>query len=269
LQYWQERDIVQVYLKEGNMREGGRYKSFTVKEVHYSLPRANCPKCGASSPRNTTYTREAVDVGLESTVILRIKLSVHKCPLGCGYFSVCPPFIQKGYHYTIQAITKSIQSVVEDKVSINQTVERIDRDFNIRPAKASIWRWLNEELTRVKISADYEQSVVSSFSGVACVDEVYDGKFAVIFMTDPISDTVVGRVVKEGTITQEDMKKFLLSMRAKGINISLLLTDESPLYADDLLKEVLPEAEHGLCNFHLIKNITKEALKAIKKTVMR
>jgi hypothetical protein len=177
--------------------------------------------------------------------------------------------MKKGYHYTAEAITKSIESVVEDKVSISQTVNRVERDFNIHTVKSTIWRWLNGEVTKVKISANYEQWVVASFSGVACVDELYDGKFAVIFMTDPITDTVVGRMVKEGSVTQEDMKKFLMSMQAKGINIKLLLTDESALYADDLLKEVLPETKHGLCNFHLISNITKEGIKAIKKIVMR
>lgn len=251
------------------MLEGENLKHFTVKDVHYSMPFAACPKCGSRSARNREYTREPIDISLESTVLLRIKVSVHKCPNGCGYFSVCPPFINKGYHYTSEAIAKSIQSVVEDKVSINQTVNRVDRDFNIRPVKSTIWRWLNGEVTKVKVDPNYEQWVVASFSGVACVDEVYDGKFAVIFMTDPIRNTVVGRVVKEGNVTQEDMKKFLMSMASKGIRINLLLTDESALYADDLLKEALPETEHGLCNFHLISNITKEGIKSIKKNAMR
>jgi hypothetical protein len=251
------------------MAERDKYKHFTVKDIEYSLSSAVCPKCGANSARNTTYMREPIDVGLDATVLLRIKVSVHKCPKGCGYFSICPPFINKGYRYTDECITKSIESIVEDKVSINQTVNRVARDFNIHPAKSTIWKWLNGEMTKVKISPNYEQWVVASFSGVACVDEVYDGKFAVIFMTDPITDTVLGRVVKEGNVKQEDMKDFLLRMRNKGINVKLLLTDESTLYADDILKETLPSAEHGLCNFHLIGNVTKEAIKAVKKIVTR
>lgn len=94
------------------MKGETRHKPISVKYVNYVLDDAVCPKCGAISKKNTIGERAPIDVGYDYPVILSIRVSVHKCPKGCGFFRAQPPFLTRGAHYTEKAKNKCVESVL-------------------------------------------------------------------------------------------------------------------------------------------------------------
>lgn len=100
------------------------------------------------------------------------------------------------------------------------------------------------------------------------MDEIYDGPFCVLFAVDSKRQRRLAYEVLENDPTQEDIRRFL--RRVDGIlmtrNLSVLgiTTDGSPLYPGTI-REVFPNAAHQVCEFHVIKEIVKDVLRALAR----
>lgn len=103
-----------------------------------------------------------------------------------------------------------------------------------------------------------------------CIDEVRDGSRVILFATDPLNDFTVNWKVN----TKNDklsMDAFLEELKQWGLNPEVIITDGSPLYKD-ALKEHWKDVEHQLCIFHVIKDVNKiilDAVKSIKNKIKR
>jgi hypothetical protein len=68
--------------------------------------------------------------------------------------------------------------------------------------------------------------------------------------------------------TQDDVRAFLSEFKGqldkRGLSVAGITTDGSSLYPK-VLKELWPEVRHQLCEFHVIKEITKAILHALAK----
>jgi hypothetical protein len=68
--------------------------------------------------------------------------------------------------------------------------------------------------------------------------------------------------------THEDVRVFLGGLKEqlqqRGLKVRGLTTDGSPLYPK-ILKELWPDVPHQLCQFHILKEITKAVLRALAK----
>jgi transposase-like protein len=60
------------------------------------------------------------------------------------------------------------------------------------------------------------------------------------------------------------MRRFLKNLRTWGLQPRVVVTDDSPLYPK-VLAELWPQAEHQLCVFHVLKNINKLVLDAVRR----
>ena len=72
---------------------------------------------------------------------------------------------------------------------------RLARDFWVRPSEASIRRWSKAVLSALELDAHYQEWVVAEFSGMLCVDEVYQGQLALLVAVDPAAprgDRLIG-----------------------------------------------------------------------------
>lgn len=99
-------------------------------------------------------------------------------------------------------------------------------------------------------------------SGVLCIDEVHERSRHILFATDPILDTTVHwDVVK--TCDQATLDAFLDEIKALGFSPRAIITDGSPLYTD-ALTERWETVEHQLCIFHVLAEINKDVLKALR-----
>lgn len=109
---------------------------------------------------------------------------------------------------------------------------------------------------------------MSGFSGYLAADEVYDGPFCVLFAVDSNRQHRLAYEVLDHNPTQEDIERFFRRvdrmLTVRGLSVAGITTDGSPLYPDPL-KNVWPKARHQVCEFHVIKEITKDVLRVVAK----
>jgi transposase-like protein len=81
--------------------------------------------------------------------------------------------------------------------------------------------------------------------------------------TDPIRDLPVAFALVS-TNDQDHMRRFLQNLQTWGLSPQTVITDGSNLYPA-VLGELWPEADHQLCVFHIIKEINKLILDAVRR----
>jgi hypothetical protein len=118
-------------------------------------------------------------------------------------------------------------------------------------------------------AADYQPWVVANFSGILCVDEVYQGELALLLAVDPAApdgDRLVGYTLIANTkaVDQNAIKAFLAQLRAVGIQPDEVITDDSRLYPA-ALAEIWPTAAHQLCLFHATRRVVRAVSDVVKQ----
>jgi hypothetical protein len=244
----------------------------TVRRVRWSLTSAPCNRCPRRARRVWDATRTAIDLDLDQPILLAIVVSVHHCR-PCGhYFRAQPPFLRPEASYSNRVVLKAIQSVYEDGLAMRRVPPRLARDFWVRPSEKSIRLWCQAYAAGVDLTTNYEPWVVESFSGVLCVDEVYQGELALLLAVDPAApdgDRLVGYQLVHGTVDGTMVGGFLRRLATAGIAPDQVITDGSALYPT-LLAQVWPTAAHQLCLFHETRRVTTavdEVAKAVRKTL--
>ena len=118
------------------------------------------------------------------------------------------------------------------------------------------------------IEGQYLEEALKTFSGYLAADEVYDGPFCILSIVDNRTFQRLAYRVLEEDPTQEDIREFFGSFRARlearGLKVLGITTDGSPLYPV-VIRDVFPEARHQVCQFHVLKEITKAVLHAVAK----
>lgn len=224
-----------------------------------------CPKCGSESPRRYGAVRQAIDIGLDRPILLRILVGVYRCPR-CRkkpHFRTPLSFIEPGHSYVNRCRQKLVESVVLDQMPISRAVKRMGRDFNLDIVPSTGWQWLRDAAPRAAEIADYEHLVVESFSGVLCVDEVYDGGYAILCARDPLTKRTIAYQLCE-KMNQEIVVGFFSRLKAMGIEPEVTVSDDSPLYPK-AIKGVWEACKHQLCRFHWTKNIVSEVNKGVRE----
>lgn len=236
-----------------------------IQEINYRQPVAPCDLCQEAAPFFTTAERVAIDLNLECPVLLHVTVSVHYCTECERYFRLQPPFLQRGAIYTNRVMEKAVQSVYEDSMAMRRVSVRLARDFWVQPSEGSIRRWCRAYAAVLDFATDYQPWVVSEFSGILCVDEVYQDRLALLLAVDPAApdgDRLVGYQLLHGDVDATEVERFLTHLKEVGIDPDQVITDGSQLYPA-VLARVWPKAAHQLCLFHETRHVTKAVMKAI------
>ena len=118
------------------------------------------------------------------------------------------------------------------------------------------------------ISTTYLDEALADFSGYPAIDEVYDGPFCILSVVDNRRYNRLAFRVLEHDPTQEDVLAFLTKFKGqldkRGLSVLGITTDGSSLYPK-VLKKLWPAARHQICEFHVLKEITKAVLHALAK----
>jgi transposase-like protein len=92
----------------------------------------------------------------------------------------------------------------------------------------------------------------------------------ILFAADPLNNfTVFFNVVDKND--QDHMNAFLQSLKDRGLEVAVAITDGSPLYKD-ALQSYWCGVEHQLCIFHVIKEVNKlilDGVRALKNSLRR
>lgn len=237
-----------------------------ICEIEYSFPELPCADCQQVVPKVLLAKRTAIDLNLDHPVLLQIAISVHHCRSCDCYFRAQPPFLRPGAIYTAGVISKVLQSVYEDGMAMRRVTARMARDFWVQPSEGIIRTWCRTYGDAIDFNSDYQAWVIREFSGVLCVDEVYQGKLALLLAVDPAAsdgDRLIGYQLVHDAVDATDVQGFLTNLKEAGVEPDQVITDGSKLYPA-VLSEVWPHAAHQLCLFHETRHVTKAVLKAIR-----
>lgn len=208
----------------------------------------------------------AIDLDLDQPVLLSVVVSVHRCPACQHYFRAQPPFLRPDATYSRRVMHKAIEAVHQDGMAMRRVPERLARDFWVSPSEGMVRLWCRAYQTTFEFEADYQPWVVSEFSGILCVDEVYQDQLALLLAVDPAApdgDRLVGYQLVHGHVDAGIIGAFLTRLREAGVQPEEVITDGSALYPTVLAK-VWPVAAHQLCLFHETRRVTRAAMEVIQ-----
>ncbi len=107
---------------------------------------------------------------------------------------------------------------------------------------------------------------MATFSGYIAVDELYDGPFCVLSLVDNRTFKRLVYEVLDHDPTHADITRFLRRFRReldrRNLTLQGVTTDGSALYPQPLA-EVFPGVPHQVCQFHILREINRQVLKAL------
>lgn len=229
-----------------------------------------CPLCGKTGKRISTVERFVRHIALGQPVWIHARVGVYRaCCNCCKYFHAPIPGVPKGGKYSFEVRNVVANSLIRDRLPYRKVLERLAEDFHLNISLGYIhdcFKWAYDQIN----TEERRRWAVENFSGVLCIDELHDSKRVILFATDPLSDFTVHFAVNEAN-DQEHMDIFLQELEKMGIHPEVVITDGSPLYKD-ALQEVWEAVEHQLCIFHVVKDVNKlvlDALRSIKNAIKR
>jgi hypothetical protein len=118
------------------------------------------------------------------------------------------------------------------------------------------------------MDADYLDWAMADFSGYVAIDELYDGPFCVLSIVDNRTFKRLLYQVLDHDPDHADITAFLRRFQAvllqRGLTLKGVTTDGSALYPEPL-RAVFGDVPHQICEFHVIKELTKAILRAVAK----
>jgi hypothetical protein len=109
---------------------------------------------------------------------------------------------------------------------------------------------------------------LADFSGYIAADELYDGPFCVLSIVDNRTFKRLLYQVLDHDPDHQDIttffRRFRMALRLRGLKLKGVTTDASPLYPEPL-REVFGDVPHQICEFHIIKELTKAILRAVAR----
>jgi hypothetical protein len=118
------------------------------------------------------------------------------------------------------------------------------------------------------MDADYLDWAMADFSGYVAIDELYDGPFCVLSIVDNRTFKRLLYQVLDHDPDHADITAFLRRFQnvltQRGLTLKGVTTDGSSLYPEPL-QAVFGDVPHQLCEFHVIKELTKAILRAVAK----
>ena len=117
-----------------------------------------------------------------------------------------------------------------------------------------------------RVATEYLDGAMADFSGYIAVDELYDGPFCVLSIVDSHNFKRLIYEVLDHDPTHKDITRFFRrfgnELNKRALKLSGVTTDGSPLYPEPLA-EVFNGVQHQVCEFHVLKEINREILKAL------
>jgi hypothetical protein len=118
------------------------------------------------------------------------------------------------------------------------------------------------------MDADYLDWAMADFSGYIAADELYDGPFCVLSIVDNRTFKRLLYQVLDHDPDHPDITAFLRRLQTvlaqRGLTLKGVTTDGSALYPEPL-RAVFGAVPHQICEFHILKELTKAILRAVAK----
>ena len=234
-----------------------------VIPIHCAPKKAPCPTCGKRGRRKRTLNRIVRTVAYKAVAFLEITYGEYAAGCDCcTTFRNTPEGVLPKAPYDNKVRDLVLDRILDDGMSIERTLESIRREFLLDLSTGFVYDVLRDRAAELDMAA-HRRKVLEHFSGTLCVDELHLGRFTLLLATDPLSDLPVAFALVDKN-DQDHMRRFLRNLRTWGLNPTVVVTDGSNLYPG-VLAELWPDADHQLCVFHVIKDINKLILDAVRR----
>ena len=234
-----------------------------VIPVHCAPRKAPCPECGKQGRRKRVLTRTVRTVAFKAIAVLEITYGEYTARCDCrASFRNTPDGVLPKAKYDNKVRDLVLERILDDGMNIVRTLESIRRDFLLDLSTGFVYDVLHDHAATLDMAA-HRRKVLEHFSGTLCVDELHLGRFTLLLATDPLADLPVAFALVAKN-DQDHMRRFLANLANWGVTPRVVVTDGSNLYPG-ILAELWPEADHQLCVFHVIKDINKLILDAVRR----
>jgi hypothetical protein len=236
-----------------------------IRTIHLKCApsQAPCPACGKLGKRKDVLHRQVRSIAYKQIVYLDITYGEYRARCDCcTTFRTTPPGVESRALYDNQVREAVLDRILEDGMSVERVIHSMHRDFLLDLSDGFVYDCLYDQARRLDM-ADHRRWVVERFSGTLCVDELHLGRCTLLLATDPLNDLPVAFAVVDSNDT-DHMRRFLRNLKAWGVQPEVVVTDGSPLYPE-VLVEVWSQARHQLCIFHVVKDVHKLVLDAVRR----
>jgi len=224
-----------------------------------------CPTCGRLGRRKnrTPLTRQVRSIAYKEIVVLDIEYAEYRAECECcKTFSSSPPGIDLRRRYDNKVRDAVLDRILEDKMNVQAVRVAMKRDFFLDLSEGFVYDCLHDQAAQLDMD-EYRRWACEEFSGTMCVDELHLGRYTLLLATDPVKDFPVGFALVASN-DQEHMQRFLKNLKNHGISPKVVITDGSNLYPK-VLGELWPTADHQLCVFHVMQDLNRYVLDAVKR----
>jgi transposase-like protein len=242
---------------------GAEAPTIVVIPVDCAPKKAPCPKCGKRGRRKRTRTRMVRTTAYKTVAHLKITYGEYTARCGCCItFRNSPADVRPKAHYDNKVRDLVLDRLLKDGMSVERALESIRREFLLDLSTGFVYDVLRDRAAQLDMAA-HRRTVLEHFSGTLCVDELHLGRFTLLLATDPLADLPVAFALVAAN-DQDHMRRFLKNLKTWGLSPAVVVTDGSNLYPG-VLAELWPEADHQLCVFHVLKEINKLILDAVRR----
>jgi transposase-like protein len=231
--------------------------------VHCAPCKAPCPACGKLGRRKATHNRRVRTIAYKQVVFLDVTYGEYRarCPC-CTTFRATPPGVDPRALYDDEVRQAVLDRILDDGMSAERVIASMRRDFYLDLSDGFVYDCLDWQARRLD-PADHRRWALEHFSGTLCVDELHPGKMTLLLATDPLQDLPVAFALVSANDSGH-MRRFLKNLKARGLMPEVVVTDGSNLYPE-ALAVLWPDARHQLCVVHVLKEIHKHVLDAVRR----
>lgn len=234
-----------------------------VIPLHCAPKKAPCPNCGHLGLRKRTFPRRVRTVVYKRVAFLEITCGEYQARCDCRTtFRNTPEGVLPRALYDNKVRELVLDRILDDGMNVERAIESIRRDFLLDLSTGFVYDVLRDRAAQLDMAA-HRREVLGRFSGTLCVDELHLGRFTLLLATDPLADLPVAFALVDKN-DSDHMRRFLRNLKTWGLNPRVVVTDGSNLYPA-VLAELWPDADHQLCVFHVIKDINKSVLDAVRR----
>lgn len=238
-----------------------------VIPVHCAPKKAPCPTCGKLGRRKRTLERDVRTIAYKEIAILRITTGEYEARCQCcKTFRTQAEGVLPKAKYDNKVREAVLDGILEDQMNVEAVLRRMKRDFLLDLSTGFAYDCLYDAAKLLDM-AEHRRQVIERFSGILCIDELHLGKYTLLLATDPIGDFPVAFALVSAN-DQEHMERFLENLQRHGLEAKVVVTDGSSLYPA-LIAKLWPKAEHQLCVFHVLQDINKLILDAVRRLRMK
>jgi transposase-like protein len=224
---------------------------------------APCPTCGKSGRRKQVLRRQVRTIAYKQVAFLDVTYGEYRARCGCcATFRTTPPGVDPRALYDDKVRRAVLDRILEDGMSVERVLASMRRDFLLDLSDGFVYDCLDRQVKRLDM-ADHRRWVLGRFSGTLCVDELHLGRNTLLLATDPLQDLPVAFALVASN-DKGHMRRFLKNLKAWGLSPEVVVTDGSNLYPA-VLAELWPDARHQLCVFHVLKELHKLVLDAVRR----